>query len=165
GSVRPPMGAGSGSELWTPVVIAGVARASGRAGVTAADVSGVSAGTNQATLVGRLSVPQSWTAAAQVANPAGATFPGGGWTSAVGPAAGVGDVVPAGGPGMPGMPPATAGDGVGHGPRSGFRPTALPRPPAAGWPCRDVTWCKRVAVGLTTLLAECHYGRCMHLAR
>ncbi|OBG19775.1 PPE family protein [Mycobacterium sp. 852002-51057_SCH5723018] len=129
----PPMGAGSGNELWTPLVTppaAGMAAAS--AGMPGVDLSGVSAGTNQAALVGRLSVPQSWTVAAQVANPAGATFPGGGWTSAVGPAAGAANPVPPGMPGVPGMPAATAGYGFGHGPRYGFRPTVMPRPPAAG---------------------------------
>jgi PPE-repeat protein len=116
----PPMGAGSGNALWTPLMPAA-------AGLSGADFSAVSAGTNQATLVGRLSVPPSWTAAAQVANPAGATFPGGGWTNAVGPGA-----VPAGLPGVPGMPAASTGYGFGHGPRYGFRPTVMPRPPAAG---------------------------------
>jgi PPE-repeat protein len=125
----PPMGAGSGNALWTPLV---TPPAAGMAGATGLDLSGVSAGTSQAALVGRLSVPQSWTAAAQVANPAGTTFPGGGWTSAVGPAAGTVNAVPAGMPGVPGMPGAATGYGFGHGPRYGFRPTVMPRPPAAG---------------------------------
>jgi PPE-SVP subfamily C-terminal region len=45
-------------------------------------LGGVTAQTARAALVGQLSVPQSWMAAAQVANPAGAAFPGGGWTTA-----------------------------------------------------------------------------------
>ena len=93
----------------------------------------VSAVTARTELVGRLSVPQSWTTAAQVANPAGATFAGGGWTTAVGPGAGAPEAVPAGMPGTPGMPAAGMfGNGFGHGPRYGFRVTVVPRPPAAG---------------------------------
>jgi PPE-repeat protein len=130
----PPMGAGSGNAVWTPILTpsgaAGAASAS--AVLPSVDLSGVSAGTNQAALVGRLSVPQSWTAAAQVANPAGATFAGGGWTNAVGPGAGAAEAVPPGVPGMPGLPASTAGGGMGHGPRDGFRVTVMPRPPAAG---------------------------------
>jgi PPE-repeat protein len=95
-------------------------------------LGGVTAQTARATLVGHLSVPQSWTAATQVANPAGVTFPGGGWTNAVGPGASAAEAVPAGVPGMPGMPAAMAGQGFGHGPRYGFRVTVMPRPPAAG---------------------------------
>jgi len=125
----PPMGSGSGNPGWLPLLTPGVA---GAASMPSADLSAVSAGTSQAALVGRLSVPQSWTAAAQVANPAGATFPGGGWTNAVGPGAGAPEGVPAAMPGMPGMPAATAGGGFGHGPRYGFRVTVMPRPPAAG---------------------------------
>jgi PPE-repeat protein len=89
----------------------------------------VSAMTARASLVGRLSVPQSWMAAAQVANPAGAAFPGGGWTSAVPTAAP--EAVSTGMPGLPGIP-AAGGHGFGHGPRYGFRVTVMPRPPAAG---------------------------------
>lgn len=131
----PPMGAGSGNAGWTPLITPNVPFSSAGAALDATGLPGVapiSAGTNQAALVGRLSVPQSWTAAAQVANPAGATFAGGGWTNAVGPGAGVGEAVPPGVPGMPGMPASAAGGGMGHGPRYGFRVTVMPRPPAAG---------------------------------
>jgi PPE-repeat protein len=124
----PPMGAGAGNPGWLPLLTPGAA--AGIPGVDMGDV--VSAGTNQAALVGRLSVPQGWTAAAQVANPAGATFAGGGWTNAVGPGAGAVEAGPGPMPGMPGMPAATAGGGYGHGPRYGFRVTVMPRPPAAG---------------------------------
>lgn len=98
----------------------------------AADVSfargGVTAGTNQSALVGRLSVPQTWTAASAVANYAGTAAPGGGWTSnAVVPAAA------AGLPGAPGMPLlGMSGNNFGSPPRYGFRPTIMGRPPAAG---------------------------------
>ncbi len=97
------------------------------------DLGGVSGLTARSALVGRLSVPQSWMAAAQVANPAGATFAGGGWTTAVGPGATAPEAIPAGMPGIPGMPAAgMGGHGFGHGPRYGFRVTVMPRPPAAG---------------------------------
>jgi PPE-repeat protein len=95
-------------------------------------VGGASADLARSTLVGRLSVPQAWTAAAQVENHSGVTFAGGGWTDAVGPA-GTAEAVPAGMPGMPGMSMAGAGGrGFGHGPRYGFPVTVMPRPPAAG---------------------------------
>jgi PPE-repeat protein len=122
----PPMGAGTGNPGWVPLLTPGAA------GATGADLSGFTASTNQAALVGRLSVPQTWTAAAQVENHAGATFAGGGWTNAVGPAAGAVQPGPGPMPGMPGMPAATAAGGYGHGPRYGFRVTVMPRPPAAG---------------------------------
>jgi PPE-repeat protein len=90
-------------------------------------LSGVSAGMARGALVGQLSVPQSWTAVTQVANHAGAALPGGGWTSTALPESS------AGVPGMPGMPMVgTAGHHFGSGPRYGFRPTVMPRTPAAG---------------------------------
>lgn len=94
-------------------------------------LGGVSVETARGAFVGPLSVPQSWTAATQVTNTAGTAFPGGSWTSVA--VAGGPDVASAGMPGMPGMPlAATAGHGFGTGPRYGFRPTVMPRPPAAG---------------------------------
>ena len=89
---------------------------------------GVTAGINQSAVVGRLSVPQTWTAATAVVNHAGAAAPGGGWTStAVAPQAA------AGMPGFPGMPAAGMyGNNFGNPPRYGFRPTIMGRPPAAG---------------------------------
>ncbi|ORB83777.1 hypothetical protein B1987_08110 [Mycobacterium kansasii] len=91
-------------------------------------VSSVVTGLNRAAFVGRLSVPESWTAATQVVNHAGAAAPGGGWTSSA--------IVPdaaAGTPGVPGMPaPGVYGHSFGSGPRYGFRPTIMSRPPAAG---------------------------------
>jgi PPE-repeat protein len=95
-------------------------------------LGGVTAAPARSVLVGQLSVPPNWTAATQVANHAGAALPGGGWTSTAGPAAGASGAVPAGVPGMPGMPGAGMGAHFGSGPRYGFRPTIMPRPPAAG---------------------------------
>jgi PPE-repeat protein len=87
----------------------------------------VSAQMARGTLVGQLSVPQSWTAAIQVANHSGAALPGGGWTGTALPESS------AGVPGMPGIPAvSTAAHHFGSGPRYGFRPTVMPRPPAAG---------------------------------
>ena len=95
-------------------------------------LGGVSAVTARASLVGQLVVPQAWTTATQVTNHSGAAFPGGGWTTAASAGSGAQGAVPAGMPGMPGVPMGGGGSGFGHGPRYGFRPTVMPRPPAAG---------------------------------
>jgi PPE-repeat protein len=99
--------------------------------VTLASAGGVTADISGARLVSRLSVPPTWTAAAQVANHSGVTYAGGGWTNAVGPTGGGPGAVPAGMPGMPGMASGKSG-GFGHGPRYGTRLTVMPRPPSAG---------------------------------
>jgi PPE-repeat protein len=131
----PPMGSGEGNDSWLPVgtpspPITPFSAATvplGSTGMPGAELTGVSAGTNQAALVGRMSVPQSWTAAAQVENHAGAAIAGGGWSSTPPPES------PAGVPGMPGVPAvSTAGRNWGNGPRYGFHVTVMPRPPAAG---------------------------------
>jgi PPE-repeat protein len=92
---------------------------------------GVSVNTSGSTLVGRLSVPPAWTAAAQVANHSGVTYAGGGWTSAVGPTGGGTGAVPAAMPGMPGAAGGKSG-GFGHGPRYGNRLTVMGRPLSGG---------------------------------
>jgi PPE-repeat protein len=92
---------------------------------------GVSVNTSGSTLVGRLSVPPAWTAAAQVANHSGVTYAGGGWTNAVGPTGGGTNAVPAGMPGMPGASANRSG-GFGHGPRYGNRLTVMGRPLSGG---------------------------------
>jgi PPE-repeat protein len=92
---------------------------------------GVSVNTGGGTLVGKLSVPPAWTAAAQVANHSGVTYAGGGWTNAVGPTGGGTGAVPAGMPGMPGAAGARSG-GFGHGPRYGNRLTVMGRPLSGG---------------------------------
>ncbi len=125
----PPMGSGEGNPTWLP----GISPASpeslpplSETPVASWGAGEVSAGTNQAALVGRLSVPQSWMAATAVANHAGAAAPGGGWTSSA--------TVPEAAAGMPGVPgmPAVFGHSFGNAPRYGFRPTIMGRPPAAG---------------------------------
>jgi PPE-repeat protein len=137
--------------ILTPAVTSGIAdinslgpgaAAAGGAGVTGmitptppAPVSvpnvGVSVNTSGSTLVGRLSVPPTWTAAAQVANHSGVTYAGGGWTNAVGPTGGGTGAVPAGMPGMPGAAGGRSG-GFGHGPRYGNRLTVMGRPLSGG---------------------------------
>jgi hypothetical protein len=92
---------------------------------------GVSVNTSGSTLVGKLSVPPTWTAAAQVANHSGVTYAGGGWTNAVGPTGGGTGAVPAGMPGMPGAAGGRSG-GFGHGPRYGNRLTVMGRPLSGG---------------------------------
>ncbi len=103
--------------------------ASAEAGLTGAQsgAGGVSAGADQAAFVGRLSVPPSWTAAAEVAGHGAIAIPAGGSTSTVAvPAA-------AGTPGVPGMPaPGAYARSWGNGPRYGFKLTIMPRPVAAG---------------------------------
>ncbi len=132
GSAVPPMGSGEGNPLWIPAdspdspigipTLGDVAEMSLTTG-------GITAGTNQAALVGRMSVPQSWIAATAVVNHAGAADPGGGWTST----AAAPQVAAAGMPGFPGMPaPGMYGHSFGSPPRYGFRPTIMGRPPAAG---------------------------------
>jgi PPE-repeat protein len=92
---------------------------------------GVSVNTSGSALVGKLSVPPAWTAAAQVANHSGVTYAGGGWTNAVGPTGGGTGAIPAGMPGMPGASGARSG-GFGHGPRYGNRLTVMGRPLSGG---------------------------------
>ena len=131
----PPMGSGSGNAGWTPVPGATGATMGGPPlgpiGVPSTESGWISAGTNQASTIGRLSVPQTWTVAAQVENHAGAALPGGGWSSTSTPAP---EPPAAGGaPGMPGIPAANSGGrSFGTGPRYGFQVTVMPRPPAAG---------------------------------
>ena len=112
-----------------------VGSAIGSVGSSGFGGSGVSAGVGRATLVGTMSVPQSWAGSSPMpaaAAPATATqVPG--WT--IPPGAGLEEVSATQGmPGMPGMPMG-AGAPRGYGfaaPRYGFRPTVVAHPPAAG---------------------------------
>jgi PPE-repeat protein len=94
--------------------------------------SAVSAGMGRATLVGTMSVPHGWAAAAPATSHAAATSPTEGWYNPPG----IEEVSSTpGAPGMPGMPMAGGPGGRGWGfaaPRYGFRPTVVARPPAAG---------------------------------
>jgi PPE-repeat protein len=121
-----PVGEAVGGGLSAPAFASGM--------ITPATVSapsvGVSVNTAGSALVGKLSVPPTWSAAAQVANHSGVTYAGGGWTNAVGPTGGGTGAVPAG---MPGFPGASArSGGFGHGPRYGNRLTVMGRPLSGG---------------------------------
>jgi PPE-repeat protein len=96
----------------------------------------VSAGVGRATLVGTMSVPQSWAAAAPAASHVAAAAPSpaqaGGWYNPPGIEEASART---GVPGMPGMPMGGGGNGRGWGfaaPRYGFKPTVVAHPPAAG---------------------------------
>ena len=88
----------------------------------------VAAGIGRATPVGALMVPQTWAAAAPMANPAATPALVASWASAVPQAE------PGGMPGMPGMPMVgSGGRGLGFAaPRYGFKLTVMPRPVIAG---------------------------------
>lgn len=128
-----PLGLGAIDPLTTLIPGLGAGLGGGLGGLhgLGAGLGGVgaaSAAVGQASAVGSLSVPQAWTAATSVANPA-ASVPATGWTVAAhAPAS-------AGAAGMPGLPMAGAGSGRGYGfaaPRYGFKPTVMARPVAAG---------------------------------
>lgn len=95
--------------------------------VGSAGLTGASAGVGNAHLVGSMSVPQSWSSAANIS-------PG---QTAV-PVSGLSDIgtsaAPAGGgPGGVAGPPGGTGKRLRRAiPRYGFRPAVMPRPPAAG---------------------------------
>lgn len=117
----------AGAAPETASVGAGSAPAamSGTAVAQSAAVQGAAATTNQASLLGRLSVPQSWTTAVEPAGHAGAALPTAGVTgTAASP-----DAVA----GMPGMPAAAGyARSYGNGPRYGFKLTIMHRPPSGG---------------------------------
>ncbi|MCV6984630.1 PPE family protein [Mycobacterium shinjukuense] len=118
---------GAPQVLVAPMDVGYPDAASMGATVARSGLGAVIAGANKAAMVGRLSVPPNWTTAVEAANPAGATPSGAGATSTVAaPQAG------AGMPGLPGVPATSASYSFGSGPRYGFRPTIMARPPAAG---------------------------------
>jgi PPE-repeat protein len=109
-----------------------VGSAIGSLGSPGLGASAVSAGMGRATLVGTMSVPHSWAAAAPATSHAATVSPTEGWYNPPG----VEEVsATPGAPGMPGMPMAGGAGGRGWGfaaPRYGFRPTVVAHPPAAG---------------------------------
>jgi hypothetical protein len=128
-----PFGLGALDAVATPTLNAGLGNLAPVAGAVApAHLSGaVAAGVGQATPIGALSVPASWTAASPVAAPPAAASASlvSSWSAAA-PNAESGGM-----PGMPGMPPAGSGAGRGYGfaaPRYGFKPTVMARPVIAG---------------------------------
>jgi PPE-repeat protein len=86
--------------------------------------AGASAAVGEASAVGGLSVPASWSAAAPATSLASSTAPlaGSGWTAAA-------EAQPVSAmPGMPGVAGAAKGAGAyGTGPRYGFKPTVMPK--------------------------------------
>jgi PPE-repeat protein len=95
----------------------------------------VSAEMGRATLVAKVSVPQSWATTAPAAAQPFGTLPAAAEGWAIPPGAGLEEV--SGTPGMPGMPAIPPGSlgtrGYGFAaPRYGFRPTVVAHPPAAG---------------------------------
>jgi PPE-repeat protein len=95
----------------------------------------VSAEMGRATLVAKVSVPQSWATAAPAATQPVGSLPAAAEGWAIPPGAGLEDM--AGRPGMPGMPAIPPGSlgtrGYGFAaPRYGVRPTVVAHPPAAG---------------------------------
>ncbi|QLL06520.1 PPE family protein [Mycobacterium vicinigordonae] len=105
------------------VAAAAPAAAEGAAAGLAGEVgaAGAAASLGEASLVGSLSVPASWTAAAPVAANAGTALAGSGWTVAEEAAA------PGVMAGMPGMAAAAKGAGAYAGPRYGFKPVVMPK--------------------------------------
>lgn len=101
----------------------GAIAAEGAAAGLISDVgaAGAAASMGEASLVGTLSVPASWAAAAPVAANAGTALAGSGWTVA-GEAAAPGMMA-----GMPGMAAAAKGAGAAAGPRYGVRPIVMPK--------------------------------------
>jgi PPE-repeat protein len=107
----------------------------GPAGAASLGSAPVSAGIGQARLVGTMSVPQSWAAAAPAANSTAGSLPAAAEGWAIPPGAGMAEMAPpAGTPGIPGVPGGgLANRGYGFAaPRYGFKPTVVTRPPAAG---------------------------------
>ncbi|WP_406816873.1 PPE family protein [Mycobacterium sp. M23085] len=91
-------------------------------------VGGVSAGVGNAQLVGSVSVPQGWAAAANIA-PGHTAVPATGVSGLTDPGTGSG----AGGPGGVAGPLGGSGRRLRRAiPKYGFRPVVMPRPPAAG---------------------------------
>jgi PPE-repeat protein len=103
-------------------VAGGLAGAVGPAGSTGFGGAAVLAGLGQASTVGGLSVPASWSAAIPATSSGASALAGSGWAVAPEEAAPV-TAVPAG---MPAV--ATAGKSLGFGgPRYGFKPTVMPK--------------------------------------
>ncbi len=88
--------------------------------------AGAAAHLGSATSIGKLSVPATWAGNVQAAAPHATAIP----------VSSISAAPEAGGPGnlLGGMPLAGAGAGAGHGagPRYGFRPTVMARPPLGG---------------------------------
>jgi PPE-repeat protein len=138
GGMNPAMlsGAAAAPSAMSAVGLSHAGSALGSLGSSGFGGPAVSAGVGRATLVGTMSVPQSWAAAAPATSHAAAAAPSpaqaGGWYNP--PGIEEASATP-GAPGMPGMPMAGGAGGRGWGfaaPRYGFKPTVVAHPPAAG---------------------------------
>jgi PPE-repeat protein len=132
GGMNPALLTGASAPSALSAGLSQVGSAMGPLGSPGLGGSAVSAGIGRATLVGAMSVPQSWAAATPGATAPLMASPSGGW--AIAPGAGTEMAGMPGVPGMPGMPMGGMG-GRGFGfaaPRYGFRPTVVAHPPAAG---------------------------------
>ncbi|CDM76749.1 PPE family protein [Mycobacterium marinum] len=113
GIALPITGSDSGDAVWT------------RMTVPQSGLGGVAAGTNQATMMGRLSVPPSWAGTTEVIDHVATALPGAGTATAPEASAAM--------PGVPGVPaPGAYARSYGTGPRYGFRLTIMPRPLSGG---------------------------------
>ena len=124
GAGLPPTFGGLGTAGW-PVGGAAAASAAGLSGAAPASAAGlggapVLATMGQASPVGKLSVPATWSAATP-AEPAAATLAGSGWTAPAAEGGGMNTVSA----GMPAYASATRG-GYGMGPRYGVKPKVMP---------------------------------------
>jgi PPE-repeat protein len=132
-----PTAVSLGHTLGTvPAIAVGDVAPDGVAGITEGTIvnsvrpagglgAATSAAVGEASMVGRLSVPPGWSAAAPATQLVSATAPleGSGWTVASEAAEPVSAM-----PGMPGMAAAAKGAGAyGSGPRYGFKPIVMPK--------------------------------------
>jgi PPE-repeat protein len=132
GGLNPALLTGATAPSALSAGLSHVGSAMGSLGSSGLGGSAVSAGVGRATLVGAMSVPQSWATATPGASAPFMASSSGGW--AIAPGAGTEMAGMPGVPGVPGMPAAGFG-GRGFGfaaPRYGFRPTVVAHPPAAG---------------------------------
>jgi PPE-repeat protein len=114
--------AASAHALPSGLAVTGLAGGVGPAGATGAGVTPMLAGLGQASSVGGLSVPASWSAATPATSSGASSLTGSGWAVAPEEAAPMA-AVPAGVPAM-----AMAGTSPGFGgPRYGFKPTVMPK--------------------------------------
>jgi len=103
--------------------LAGGAAAGSLVNSTSGAGGAMTAGLGEASTVGGLSVPSSWSAATPVETVGATAAEGSGWTVATEEAG----APMVGAPGMPGMAAAAKGSGAFAGPRYGFKPIVMPK--------------------------------------
>ena len=136
GGMNPALLSGTAASSAMSAGLSHAGSAIGSLGSSSLGGQAVSAGVGRATLVGTMSVPQSWAAAAPATSHVAAAAPSpaqaGGWYNPPGIEEASART---GVPGMPGMPMGGGANGRGWGfaaPRYGFKPTVVAHPPAAG---------------------------------